>query len=68
MILNHCLKIKEDSSNEEENVEELLKDLGKQTATENTGFSLFGFWGGGKREVVRQDVDEMVKQAVFAEI
>ena len=65
----HCLKIKEDSSNEEENVEEMLKDLGKQTAAEHTGFSLFGWWGSGKRgEPVRQDVDGMVEQAVFAEI
>ena len=61
VILNHCLKIKEEDDTEEEHVEEMLKDLGKQDSNVNTGFSLFGFWGSGKKEVVRADVDEMLK-------
>ena len=54
-IINHCLKIKtDDAENEDENVEELLKDLGKQPSNESSTFN-FWFWGGGKREVGRPD-------------
>ena len=66
VILNHCLKI-EDEVGEEENMEELLQDLGKETANANQGFTLFGFWG-GKKEVARTDVERDVKSAVFEEI
>ena len=48
-------------------MEELLKDLGKETANSNQGFTLFGFFG-GKKEVQRTDVDKDVKSAVFEEI
>ena len=64
--MNHCLKI-EDEGEGEENVEDLLKDLGKETDSSNQGFTLFGFFG-SKKEVQRTDVDRDVKSAVFEEI
>ena len=64
-IVNHCLKIKtDDGEDEEENVDQMLKDLGKQPTNENSGFS-FWIWGGGKREVGRPDQDTKNKNVIF---
>ena len=65
-IINHCLKIKtDDAENEEENVEEMLKDLGKQPSNETGGWN-FWPWGTGKREAGRPDQDSKNREVIFA--
>ena len=67
-IINHCLKIKtDDAENEEENVEEMLKDLGKQPSNETGGWN-FWPWGTGKREAGRPDQDSKNREVIFAQI
>ena len=66
VIMNHCLRIDDEDENED-NFEELLKDLGKETVNSNAGFTLFGLFG-SKKEVQRTDVEKDVKLAVFEEM
>ena len=48
--MNSCLKIDEHDGDDED-FEELLKDLGKETVSSNAGFSLFNIFGSSKKEV-----------------
>ena len=65
--MNACLKI-DDVDGDDDDFNELLKDLGKETTSSNAGFSIFNIFGGGKKEVTRTDVEKDVKLAVFDEM
>ena len=60
VILNQSLKIQDETGEEEENQEAVLKELGKETANANQGFTLFGFWGSKTKEVRTEDSDSKV--------